>query len=109
MTFTLYQGTPNCTGCIIIKFDGESTDTTVSNFDIFIDENAKKLIKTTTVALNLSGGSIVNGLTIGKKYVSKDLTHISQKQNAVIQGIHYLMESAHRLSLMHFWVENSEV
>jgi hypothetical protein len=101
MTFTLYQGTPNCTGCIIIKFDGESTDTTVSNFDIFIDENAKKL--------NLSGGSIVNGLTIGKKYVSKDLTHISQKQNAVIQGIHYLMESAHRLSLMHFWVENSEV
>ena len=48
------------------KFDGEFTDTTVSNFDIFIDENAKKLIKATTVALNLSGGSIVNRLTIGK-------------------------------------------
>jgi hypothetical protein len=73
MTFTLHQGTSNCARCIIIKFDGELTDTTVSNFEIFIDENAKKLIKVTAVVLNLSGGSIVNGLTIAKKYVSKDL------------------------------------
>jgi hypothetical protein len=63
MTFTLHQGTSNCAGCII-NFDGEFTDTTASNFNIFIDENAKNQTKATTGVLNSSGGSIVNGLTI---------------------------------------------
>jgi hypothetical protein len=79
MSFEVYIGTPSCIGCILIRADGEITNSTASEFESFILNKDETLNKDTTLVLNSPGGSLAGGLEMGSLLRARGIsTHIAR-------------------------------
>jgi len=83
MEFEIYLGAPGCPGCVIVKADGDITESTSALFEAYIQENSAAFDRDTTVVMNSLGGSLMSGLKMGEIIRAKGFsTHIARIEAA---------------------------
>jgi len=79
MEFSLFDGADECSGCLIIKADGEITESTPDKFRIFLADTSLEKKKLAVVVLNSPGGSLLGGIEFGRLIRSNGFdTHIGR-------------------------------
>lgn len=91
MEFEIYQGTPACEGCLIVRADGDISEATPVLFAAFLDDIGADRGEDTTVVFNSLGGSLLGGIELGKLIRNSGFnTHIARVKEA--EGERYVLE-----------------
>jgi len=79
MEFSLFNGGSKCSGCLIIKANGEITESTPDRFEKFLANASLDNKRNTTLVIDSPGGSLWGGLELGRKIRSKGFdTHVGR-------------------------------
>ena len=78
MKFKLFEGVPQCQGCLIVQADGDITENTPKLFSLFVKKHMDIKNKDSTLILNSPGGNLAGGLQLGRLIRKHGLnTHIA--------------------------------
>ena len=79
MEFSLFNGGSKCSGCLIIKANGEITESTPGGFEDFLANASLDNKRNTTLVIDSPGGSLWGGLELGRKIRSNGFdTHVGR-------------------------------
>jgi len=81
MEFSIFEGGKKCSGCLLVKADGEITETTPDKFEKLLNNESLSSKRNVVVVMNSQGGSLWGGLKLGQQIRSKSFdTHIGKME-----------------------------
>lgn len=79
MEFKIFDGGKRCSGCLLVKADGEITESTPNKFEKLVKSESLSSKRNIIVVMNSPGGSLWGGLELGQQIRSRGFdTHIGK-------------------------------